>query len=84
MHGVLSDNAVRIRKCMLRQHEWHTMLTLVFRILARIPLKARVWHAISLLQIAIFIYGVFYGATLLRNEVFRPNLIGVESAAYLN
>jgi hypothetical protein len=61
MPGVFSDDSVRIRKRMLRQQEWHTMLALVFRILTGVPFEARFWHATSLPQLTISIYGLFYG-----------------------
>ena len=46
---VLRDHAVRIGKGMLRQHELHAVLRLVFRILATIPFEARLCHAVTLL-----------------------------------
>ena len=47
---VFSDNAVRIAKGMLRQHERHAVLGLVLRILATIPFEARLCHATTLLR----------------------------------
>jgi hypothetical protein len=63
--GVLSDNAVGVCKCLLCQYEWHAVFALVFYVFARIPFKAGVWHAASLLQsepIAILLYGCIYGS----------------------
>jgi hypothetical protein len=63
--GVLSDNAVGVCKCLLRQYEWHAMFALIFYVFARIPFEAGVWHAASLLQsepLAILLYGCIYGS----------------------
>jgi hypothetical protein len=47
---VFGDDALRISKCILSLGKGNAMFLLVFLILARIPLKTRLFHEISLAQ----------------------------------